>query len=331
MSKLKAIDLYGVADSLTYGKGACRRTPSAESFAILHSREREGGTLERTHYKTVQQYQDDWKLMFDNARAYNQERSTVYNDAEEMEKLKKTTYKANEKMTYYNPVSYPADMRAESAGDPGRTAAIEQMQAATPHWMKDPAQMLPVKRRSSRRARKKERAAADARTRSAKIKLEANEAFRKGDYKEAFILYSVCCQLSGHEPLYFVNRAAAGLRLNIFAQVLADASHPFEMDFNTILLIEMDFSLPKAFFRRAQAYRFLGDFDAAEADITEALSISEYDPTLVKEMEELKRLQALDTEGQEAWLSQQESKTVDEVFGSGEVEKLVEARLARQD
>ncbi|KAF9041941.1 Bromodomain-containing protein [Hymenopellis radicata] len=44
------------------------------------------------YYKTVQQYQDDWKLMFDNARAYNQEGSTVYNDAEEMEKVFDATF-----------------------------------------------------------------------------------------------------------------------------------------------------------------------------------------------------------------------------------------------
>ncbi len=60
---------------------------------------------------------------------------------------------------------------------------------------------------------KMEWAAADAR--SAEIKLEANEAFRKGDYKEAFVLYSLCCQQSGHEPLYPLNRAAAGLSTSI--------------------------------------------------------------------------------------------------------------------
>ncbi|KAF9041940.1 TPR-like protein [Hymenopellis radicata] len=239
--------------------------------------------------------------------------------------LKKTMYNGNP----YDPVSNLAAMRAQS-DDP----RIEEMQAALPHWMKDPAKMQPIwaelqqfeesigmrpRKTTKQQREKKERAAADAR--SAKIKLEANEAFRKGDYKEAFVLYSVCCRLSGHEPLYFLNRAAAGLKLNLFAQALDDASRPIEKDFN----------LPKAFFRRAQAYRFLGDFGAAEADMTEALVVGKDDPTFVKEMEELKRLQALDAEGQDAWLAQQESKTVDEVFGSGEFEKFVEARLAQKD
>ena len=39
------------------------------------------------YYKDVQQYRDDWRLMFNNARTYNQEGSWVYVDAEEMEKV----------------------------------------------------------------------------------------------------------------------------------------------------------------------------------------------------------------------------------------------------
>jgi len=39
------------------------------------------------YYKTVQAFRDDWILMFNNARTYNQEGSWVYIDAEEMEKV----------------------------------------------------------------------------------------------------------------------------------------------------------------------------------------------------------------------------------------------------
>lgn len=38
-------------------------------------------------YKDVQQYRDDWRLMFNNARTYNVEGSLVYIDADEMEKV----------------------------------------------------------------------------------------------------------------------------------------------------------------------------------------------------------------------------------------------------
>ncbi|KAI6022553.1 SNF2 family N-terminal domain-containing protein, partial [Pisolithus marmoratus] len=37
--------------------------------------------------KTITQFKEDWKLMFDNARTYNREGSWVYVDAEEMEKV----------------------------------------------------------------------------------------------------------------------------------------------------------------------------------------------------------------------------------------------------
>lgn len=37
-------------------------------------------------------FKDDWQLMFNNARTYNQEGSWVYVDAEEMEKVFKATF-----------------------------------------------------------------------------------------------------------------------------------------------------------------------------------------------------------------------------------------------
>ncbi|KAF9016762.1 hypothetical protein BDZ89DRAFT_1075319, partial [Hymenopellis radicata] len=240
-------------------------------------------------------------------------------------------YKANDKLNPYDPASM-LEFDDPSEGVAARLEAGTVPTAGIEGFMKDPAKMQAIlailKHDAEERERtgetpqqqmlreKMEWAAADAR--SAKIKLEANEAFRKGDYKEAFILYSVCCRESGHEPLYFLNRAAAGLKLKLYSQAVKDASEPIGMSFN----------LPKAFFRRAQGHRFLGNFDAAEADITQALFLEEDDPFLAKEMEELKRLQDLDTEEQEAWISQQEPKTVNEVFGSGEAEKLIKARLA---
>ncbi|KAF9042067.1 SNF2-family ATP dependent chromatin remodeling factor snf21 [Panaeolus papilionaceus] len=43
-------------------------------------------------YKTVLQYRDDWRLMFNNARTYNQEGSWVYIDADEMEAVFNATW-----------------------------------------------------------------------------------------------------------------------------------------------------------------------------------------------------------------------------------------------
>ncbi|KAG6841530.1 hypothetical protein C0991_009895 [Blastosporella zonata] len=57
-------------------------------IALSHLRKRANSN----HYKTVQAYKDDWRLMFDNARTYNQEGSWVYVDAEEMEKVFTATF-----------------------------------------------------------------------------------------------------------------------------------------------------------------------------------------------------------------------------------------------
>ena len=39
------------------------------------------------YYKTAPDFEADWRLIFNNARTYNQEGSWVYNDADEMEKV----------------------------------------------------------------------------------------------------------------------------------------------------------------------------------------------------------------------------------------------------
>ncbi|KAF8640822.1 hypothetical protein AX17_000471 [Amanita inopinata Kibby_2008] len=54
-----------------------------QPIALSHLRKRANSG----HYKNVQSYRDDWMLMFNNARTYNQEGSWVYIDAEEMEKV----------------------------------------------------------------------------------------------------------------------------------------------------------------------------------------------------------------------------------------------------
>jgi ATP-dependent helicase STH1/SNF2 len=44
------------------------------------------------YYESMDAYRDDWKLMFRNARTYNQEGSWVYIDADEMEKVFDATF-----------------------------------------------------------------------------------------------------------------------------------------------------------------------------------------------------------------------------------------------
>ncbi|EJD04470.1 SNF2-family ATP dependent chromatin remodeling factor snf21 [Fomitiporia mediterranea MF3/22] len=55
----------------------------AQPIAMSHLRKR----AQTNYYKDVQQYRDEWRLMFNNARTYNVEGSLVYIDADEMEKV----------------------------------------------------------------------------------------------------------------------------------------------------------------------------------------------------------------------------------------------------
>ena len=44
------------------------------------------------YYKSVLDFREDWRLMFNNARTYNQEGSWVYVDSEEMQKVFDATF-----------------------------------------------------------------------------------------------------------------------------------------------------------------------------------------------------------------------------------------------
>lgn len=54
-----------------------------QPIAISLIRKRISGT----YYKSVEQFKNDWYLMFNNARLYNTEGSEVYEDANEMQKV----------------------------------------------------------------------------------------------------------------------------------------------------------------------------------------------------------------------------------------------------
>ncbi|KAJ7857605.1 SNF2-family ATP dependent chromatin remodeling factor snf21 [Mycena leptocephala] len=60
-----------------------------EPIALSHLRKRASGT----YYKDMQHYRNDWTLMFNNARTFNEVGSWVYIDAVEMEKVLDATFK----------------------------------------------------------------------------------------------------------------------------------------------------------------------------------------------------------------------------------------------
>lgn len=86
----------------------------SQPIALSHLRKRANSN----YYKNVQAYKDDWMLMFNNARTYNQEGSWVYVDAEEMEKVFMATF--NRVMTGSGLPGAPA--APTSAPQPGSTS-----------------------------------------------------------------------------------------------------------------------------------------------------------------------------------------------------------------
>ncbi|KAF8143326.1 hypothetical protein K438DRAFT_1993949 [Mycena galopus ATCC 62051] len=163
---------------------------------------------------------------------------------------------------------------------------------------------------------KREWAEADAK--SAELKIQGNEAFKREDYKTAYVLYTACMHLSGHEPLYPLNRAAVALKLKLYDTAVGDSS---------AAIAKGDFNLAKAHFRRGQAEYFLGNWTKAEEDYTKALKLQPGDPNVVAQVAELKRLRSLSAEDQAAWISAQNHVTTLGIFEPGELKRRVEEVL----
>ncbi|KAJ6594585.1 TPR-like protein, partial [Mycena capillaripes] len=112
---------------------------------------------------------------------------------------------------------------------------------------------------------------------SAELKIKGNDAFKIGDYKTAYVIYTACIYLSGHEPLYHLNKAAVALselssqRKKLRKQAISKGN----------------FNRAKAHFRRGQAMYFLGKWDKAGEDYAIALTLQPGDRSVVDQVAEL--------------------------------------------
>ncbi|KAJ7467028.1 TPR-like protein [Mycena latifolia] len=165
---------------------------------------------------------------------------------------------------------------------------------------------------------KREWAEADAK--SAELKAQGNDAFKRGDYQAAFTVYTACIHLSGHEPLYSLNRAAVALKLKLYEMAVKDASDAIDKG---------NFNRAKAYFRRGQGSSFLGDWDKAEEDYKKALELQPGDRSIVEQITELNRLRGLSSDDQASWISAQEPATLGDIFEGGELKRRVEEVLGR--
>ncbi|KAK7001299.1 serine/threonine protein phosphatase 5 [Favolaschia claudopus] len=166
---------------------------------------------------------------------------------------------------------------------------------------------------------KREWAEADAK--SAQLKSEGNDAFKAGDYQSAFVLYTACMHLSGHEPLYFLNRAAVALKLKLYKTAAEDA---------LLATKKGDYNAAKAHFRRGQAKFFLGDWTEAEKEYQIALELQPGDPSILERVDELKKVQSLSADEQAAWIAAQKPTTESDIFGGpGTLQRKVKEVLNR--
>ena len=106
-----------------------------------------------------------------------------------------------------------------------------------------------------------------------------NEAYRRGDYKEAVCAYTRCLECDPESPVAYSNRSMAHLQLKDFASALIDAEAALKLDSSSI----------KARYRRAAALEHLGRKDEA---IQELQNILQQQPRNKAITEKLKELQS---------------------------------------
>lgn len=100
--------------------------------------------MNSNHYKTVLDFREDFRLMFNNARTYNQEGSWVYIDADEMEKALNAAF---ERVIAGSSLpGAPAGSGSGSGGGAGAAAAYDS--ALTPM---DEDERLPAKSKNGRK------------------------------------------------------------------------------------------------------------------------------------------------------------------------------------
>lgn len=171
--------------------------------------------------------------------------------------------------------------------------------------------------------------------RSVKLKELGNAAFKEGDYKKAFIIYSACIFRTRHEAVYNLNRAAAALSESLVRVLVSRSLTSFEelglyhRVFEDVKeAIERRVNVAKAHYRSGQANRALGRWADARRDFEAAHALQPGDSSVVSEIAELDRIEALADDERAAWLKAQNPRTVTDYFANpGEFQRLVQEQV----
>lgn len=108
-------------------------------------------------------------------------------------------------------------------------------------------------------------------------KEKGNGAFKAGDYPTAIGHYTTAILADGNDPTFYLNRAAAYLKLGKNEDAERDSTKVLALSPNNV----------KALFRRGHARRSLSNFDDARQDFNEALRLEPSNMSIKNELAEL--------------------------------------------
>jgi len=109
-------------------------------------------------------------------------------------------------------------------------------------------------------------------------KQEGNAKFKQRYFRQAIALYTEAIGLYGKEKSFFTNRAAAYIKLNLYAEAAADCE----------AATEIDNKFAKAYQRGASSYTHLGQYEKAEALLKKGNKANPYDVNIRSEITKLK-------------------------------------------
>ncbi|KAI6042631.1 TPR-like protein [Pisolithus marmoratus] len=110
-------------------------------------------------------------------------------------------------------------------------------------------------------------------------KEKGNEAFKAGDYPTAIGHYTTAILADGNDPTFYLNRAAAYLKLGKNEDAERDSTKVLALNPNNV----------KALFRRGQARQSLNKVDAARQDFNEALRLEPSNTSIKNELAVLEK------------------------------------------
>ena len=117
-------------------------------------------------------------------------------------------------------------------------------------------------------------ASPEAKEEAARVKLEANEAFKAKKYKIAVDKYSRCIELDPENEIFYGNRAFAQIKIENYGSAIEDANKATELNPRYI----------KAYYRRADAYSALGKVKQSLLDFRRASKFAPKDPDLRRKL-----------------------------------------------